>query len=118
MLSLIFILLLLLAGVMAGINIVKFSFRRSLSTAQRLKVVAGCVVFGAAPLLLSWLGLSLSKQFDCEVYAIIFQCSKAPFLSDLVTYMVFVHWLAIITLPFALMNIAVVIFSLLARRFR
>lgn len=110
-----FFLLFILIELAAGISLVKLSLRRSRSAQRQLWLLAGCIIYGTFPLLLAWIGLNLAQQFNCVASAITFQCSTAPWLGSVVTNMVFAHWLMIFTMPFALLNVAIVIFSFVAR---
>lgn len=75
-----------------------------------------CIAYGSFPLLLTWLGFRLSQHFDCEVSSITFDCASVPWLGAAITNMVFLHWFAIFTVPLALLNIVIIVFSLIARR--
>ncbi len=77
-----------------------------------------CVLYGAAPLLVAWLGLELSQRLGCTVSRIVFQCPQSAWHGQIVTAMVFTHWLAIATIPAALLGLASILFSVLARQWR
>lgn len=78
--------------------------RRSLSMGGHLLLFGLCIFYGIFPLLIAWGGLSLSDRFGCEAEAIIFNCPAPSWHGDLVTGMVFAHWLAIVTIPSAILG--------------
>lgn len=78
-----------------------------------LLVVA--LVYAAAPLLATYAGLKLAEVFGCQAEGIEFTCSQNPWLGGLFTYMVFSHWLAILTVPTGGLAAIVLGFSLLKR---
>lgn len=77
---------------------------RSPSMRGHLVLFGLCIFYGIFPLLIAWGGLSLSDRFDCEAEAIIFNCPAPSWHGDLVTGMVFAHWLAIVTIPSAILG--------------
>ncbi|MDP5338595.1 MAG: PspC domain-containing protein [Nodularia sp. (in: cyanobacteria)] len=77
---------------------------RSPSMRWYLALFGFCIFYGAFPLLLAWGGLRLSDHFGCEAEAIVFVCPAPSWHGDLITGMVFAHWLAIITIPSAVLG--------------
>lgn len=75
--------------------------------------------YGVAPLLIAWAGLGLAPYLGCiPSGGLVFECPRAAWQGEFITTMVFSHWLAIATVPVALLGIASILFSLLARRWR
>ena len=79
-------------------------------------VLLGIIIFyGILPLLLAWGGLGLAERFGCQTETIIFHCSNPSWLGEVVTWMVFGHWLAIITIPSAVLGSIGLISSLILK---
>ncbi len=74
-----------------------------------------CLFYGVFPLLITWGGFSLAGHFDCQSEAMIFSCPAPVWLGDLVTGMVFTHWLAIVTIPSAVLGCLGLIVSLISK---
>lgn len=111
-----FILTLLLIGpAIAGI-----AATRSLSTRGHLRLLGLCFCYGVLPLIITWGGLSLSDHFDCKAEAIIFNCPASSWHGNLISGMVFAHWLSILTIPSAVLGTIGILVSLIikAKRLR
>ena len=77
---------------------------RSLSLGWHLVLLGICIFYGASPLLIVWAGMGLAKNFNCLAEAVVFTCPNPPWLGGVITYMVFAHWLAIVTIPSAILG--------------
>ncbi|MEO8891098.1 MAG: PspC domain-containing protein [Coleofasciculaceae cyanobacterium] len=84
--SLILILLLI------GPALASIAFLRSPSTRVHLLLFSICIFYGIFPLLLTWGGINLTEQFGPSWHR------------DIVTGMFFAHWLAIFTIPSAILG--------------
>lgn len=88
------------------------AIRRSLS-AQRQSVLLGvCVLYGAFPLIIAGLGMGLAQRFECSVSSIVYECAESPQLSAPISGLVFSHWLAIVTIPSAVLGVIGLLISL------
>lgn len=86
---------------------------RSLSIRWHLALLSLCIFYGIFPLLLTWGGLRLADHFGCHAEAARFQCPAPLWHESLVTGMTFAHWLAIFTLPSAVLGAIGLLMSLL-----
>lgn len=109
-----FILTLLLIGP----ALASIAFLRSLSTRVHLLLFGICIFYGIFPLLLSWGGISLTERFGCESEALVFRCPAPSWHQDIVTGMVFAHWIAILTIPSAILGALGLLLSLLLKNKR
>ncbi|MDJ0733849.1 MAG: hypothetical protein QNJ47_07140 [Nostocaceae cyanobacterium] len=91
------ILLLLLLGPALAAIPVYFS----ITLWQHWSLIGICILFGISPLLLAFTGLQLAKFFGCESATITFTCPQQPWLGNVLSFMVFAHWLAFLTIPSA-----------------
>ncbi len=79
-------------------------------------VLLGIIIFyGILPLLLTWGGMGLAERFGCQAESIMFRCPDPSWLGQLVTGMVFAHWLAIFTIPSAVLGSIGLIISLIVK---
>ncbi len=106
-----FILTLLLIGpAIAGI-----AATRSLSIRGHLRLLGLCFCYGTLPLVITWVGLSLSDRFGCETEAIIFHCPPPSWHENLLSGMFFAHWLGILTIPSAVLGAIGILLSLMLK---
>jgi phage shock protein C len=75
-----------------GPAIASIAFLRSPSTRVHLLLFSICIFYGIFPLLLTWGGVSLTEHFGPSWH------------QDIVTGMFFAHWLAIFTIPSAILG--------------
>ncbi|APB34848.1 hypothetical protein GlitD10_2511 [Gloeomargarita lithophora Alchichica-D10] len=66
------------------------------------------------PILIALLGVGLARLFNCSSVGLEYQCS-IPGLGDLITLMVFAHWLGLLTLPTGGLLTIIGVLSLLGR---
>ena len=59
--------------------------------------------------------MGLAERFGCQSETIIFRCPNPSWLGELVTGMVFAHWLAIFTIPSAILGSIGLIISLIVK---
>lgn len=102
-----FAILLFLGPMLSAIAI-----RRSLSVQQQSALLGVCLLYGAFPLITAWIGLGLGDHFECPVSSITYRCFEAPQLSALISGLVLSHWLAIVTIPSAILGIIGLLISL------
>ncbi len=103
-----FILILLFVGPALS----SIAIRRSLSIRWHLVLFGICILYGISPFLLAWGGMGLAKRFGCQTEAMMFQCPNPSWHGEIVTGMVFAHWLAIFTIPSAVFGAIGLIISL------
>jgi phage shock protein C len=95
---------LMLTLLVVGPAIAAIAMLRSLSIRWNLALLSLCLFYGVFPLFLTWGGLHLAERFDCRAEAIRYYCSAPAWHSNLVTGLVFAHWLAIFTIPSAVLG--------------
>ncbi len=88
------------------------AIRRSLSAQRQSALIGICLFYGILPLITAWIGVSLGDRFDCPVSSITYRCFEAPQLSELISWLVLSHWLAVITIPSAVLGIIGLLISL------
>ncbi|MFW9260839.1 PspC domain-containing protein [Nostoc sp. CALU 546] len=88
---------------------------RSLSIRWHFVLLGIIIFYGILPLLLTWGGMGLAERFSCQSEAIIFRCPNSSWLGELVTGMFFAHWLAIFTIPSAILGSIGLISSLIVK---
>ncbi len=104
---------LILILLLVGPAIASIAIMRSLSIRWHLALFGICIVYAILPLLVAWSGIGLAERFGCQAEAIIFQCPASSWHGNLVTGMVFMHWLAIISIPSAVFGAIGLILSLI-----
>ena len=109
---------LLLMLLLIGPAIASIAFLRSLSTRGHLLLFSLCIFYGIFPLLLSWGGINLAKRFGCESEAMVFYCPAPSWHGDMITGMVFAHWLAILIIPSAILGVVGLLLSLILKNKR
>jgi phage shock protein C len=60
------------------------------------------ILFAFLPLILALVGVKLGDLLHCKVEIIEYRCGN-NFINELLTYMVFAHWFAVITIPLGLL---------------
>ncbi|MEA5580194.1 PspC domain-containing protein [Nodularia harveyana UHCC-0300] len=106
---------LILTLLFIGPALAAIAHRRSLSIGGHLLLFGICIFYGVFPLLVAWGGLHLTERFGCEAEAIIFNCPAPSWHGDLVTGMVFAHWIAIATIPSAIFGSIGLVSSLILK---
>jgi phage shock protein PspC (stress-responsive transcriptional regulator) len=91
---------LILTLLLIGPAIASIAFLRSLSIRGHLLLFSICIFYGIFPLLLTWGGLNLAERFGPSWHR------------DIVTGMFFAHWLAIVTIPSAILGVLGLLLSL------
>ena len=109
---------LILTLLLIGPGLASIAFLRSLSTRGHLLLFTICIFYGIFPLLLTWGGLNLAKRFSCESIAMVFRCPPPSWHGDMITGMVFAHWLAIFTIPSAILGALGLLLSLILKNKR
>lgn len=89
--------------------------RRSVTLWQHWSLIAICILFGTSPLLLAFGGLRLAEFFGCSAAMITFTCPQQPRLGDIISWMTFAHWLAIFTIPSAVVGTIGLLITLVER---
>lgn len=95
---------LLLILLSIGPAIAAIAILRSPSIRWHLVLLSLCLFYGILPLLIVQGGFYLAERFDCKAESVRFLCSAPSWYGDLITGMVFAHWLAIITIPSAVLG--------------
>ncbi len=106
---------LILTLLLIGPGLAAIAFLRSPSIRGHLLLLSICIFYGIFPLLLTWRGLSLAKRFSCESNAMVFHCPAPSWHGDIITGMVFAHWIAILTIPSAILGALGLLFSLILK---
>jgi phage shock protein PspC (stress-responsive transcriptional regulator) len=106
---------LILTLLFIGPAIAAIAIRRSLSMRRHLLLFSICIFYGIFPLLLAWTGLHLAERFGCDADIIIFHCPAPSRLGELITGMVFAHWIALITIPSAILGSIGLLISLILK---
>ena len=99
-------------------GIATIAFLRSLSIRGHLLLLSICIFYGIFPLLLTWGGLNLAERFSCTSEAFIFYCPDPSWYGGIIIGMVFTHWLAILTIPSAILGALGLLFSLILKIMR
>jgi phage shock protein C len=110
--SLIYVFLLVCPAIAA------IAFFRRLSTGWYLFLLSLCVCYGISPLLVTWGAFGLAKRFGCSTEAVGFRCPSPPWLGDVISGLVMSHWLAIFTIPSAVVGAIGLLFSWIVQQQR
>ena len=102
---------LILTLLLVGPALASIAFLRSPSIRGHLILLSVCIFYGIFPLLLTWGGLNLAKHFGCESEALRFHCPAPSWHGDMITGMVFAHWLAILIIPSAILGVVGLLIS-------
>ena len=97
---------LILTLLLIGPALASIAFLRSPSIRGHLLLLGICIFYGIFPLLLTWGGLSLTERFGPSWHR------------DIVTGMFFAHWLAIFTIPSAILGAIGLLLSLILKNQR
>ena len=106
---------LILTLLLIGPGLAAIAFLRSPSIRGHLLLFSICIFYGIFPLLLTWGGLNLAQRFGCASEAMRFLCPAPSWHGDIITGMVFAHWLAIVTIPSAILGALGLLFSLILK---
>jgi phage shock protein C len=63
-----------------------------------------CVVYGVSPFFMTWGAYGLAKRFGCVVEDVRFRCPSPVWLGDAISGLMMSHWLAIFTIPSAVLG--------------
>jgi phage shock protein PspC (stress-responsive transcriptional regulator) len=96
---------------LVGPAIAAIAFFRRLSTRWHLFLLSLCVFYGISPLLVTWGAFDLAKRFGCSAEAVGFRCPAPVWLGDAISGLVMSHWLAIFTIPSAVLGAIGLLFS-------
>jgi phage shock protein C len=96
---------------LVGPAIATIAFFRRLSTRWYWFLLGLCFCYGISPLLLTWSVFGLAKSFGCSAEAVGFHCPAPAWLGDVISGMVMSHWLAIFTIPSAVLGAIGLLFS-------
>jgi phage shock protein C len=99
-------------------RIATIAFFRRLSTGWHLFLLSLCVCYGISPLLVIWSAFGLAKRFGCSAEAVGFRCPDPAWLGDVISGMVMSHWLAIFTIPSAVLGAIGLLFSWIVQQQR
>jgi phage shock protein C len=89
---------------LVGPAIAAIAFFRRLSTGWHFFLLSLCVFYGIFPLLVTWGAFGLAKQFGCSAEAVRFRCPDPTWLGDVISGLTMSHWLAIFTIPSAVLG--------------
>ncbi len=106
---------LILILLLIGPGLASIAFLRSLSIRGHLLLFSICIFYGIFPLLLTWGGLNLAQRFGCASEAMRFLCPAPSWHGDMITGMVFAHWIAIVTIPSAILGALGLLLSLILK---
>ena len=109
---------LILILLLIGPALAAIAFLRSPSIRGHLMLLSVCIFYGIFPLLLTWGGLNLAERFGCESEALRFHCPAPSWHGDMITGMVFAHWLAILIIPSAILGVVGLLLSLILKNNR
>ncbi len=87
--------------------------RFSIRPWQHWALIGICIVFGTSPFMFVFGGLYLADLFGCQAKMTIFTCSQQPWLGNVISFMVFAHWFAILTIPSAAVGLLVLVIKLI-----
>ena len=103
--------LLLVGPALAAITVT-----RSLITRGYLALLGICIFYGIFPLLVTWGGMGLAERFGCSAEAVRFRCLSPSWLGEVISWMFMAHWLAIFTIPSAILGAIGILISLVLKR--
>jgi phage shock protein C len=103
---------------LVGPAIAMIAFFRRLSTRWHLFLLSLCIFYGISPLLVTWGGFGLARQFGCSAEAVGFRCPAPAWLGDVISGMVMSHWLAIFAIPSAALGAIGLLFSWIVQQQR
>jgi len=106
---------LILTLLFIGPALAAIAILRGLSMRWHLVLLSLCILYGTAPLLVAWGGISLADHFACKAEVIVYHCPSPSWLGGLLSGMVFAHWLAIFTIPSAILGSIGLIISLVLK---
>ena len=109
---------LILTLLLVGPALASIAFLRSPSIRGHLMLLSVCIFYGIFPLLLTWGRLSLAKRLGCGSEAMVFHCPPPSWPGDMITGMVFAHWLAILIIPSAILGAVGLLLSLILKNNR
>jgi phage shock protein C len=101
-----------------GLALATIAFFRRLSTRWHLFLLSLCVVYGISPLLVTWGAFDLAKRFGCSAEAVGFRCPDPAWLGDAISGLVMSHWLAILTIPSAVLGAIGLLFAWIVQQQR
>ena len=101
-----------------GPAIASIAFFRRLSAGWYWFLLGLCIFYGISPLLVTWGAFGLAKQFGCSAEAVGFRCPDPVWLGDVISGMVMSHWLAIFTIPSAVLGAIGLLFSWIVQQQR
>jgi phage shock protein C len=103
---------------LVGPAIATIAFFRRLSTGWYLFLLSLCVFYGISPLLVTWGAFGLAKRFGCSAEAVGFSCPDPAWRGDAISGLVMSHWLAIFTIPSAVLGAIGLLFSWIVQQQR
>ncbi|NEO03896.1 MAG: PspC domain-containing protein [Moorea sp. SIO3I7] len=92
--------------------------RRSVTLSQHTDLIAGCILYGILPLLLTFGGVQLALFFGCEsvgMGTMSFTCPQQPWLGNIISFMTFAYGFAIFTIPSAFVGTVGLVITLVKR---
>ncbi|HEY9298127.1 MAG TPA: PspC domain-containing protein [Phormidium sp.] len=108
----IFFLSLIVAMLFFAPALAAIAIRRSLAIPWQLILLGICILYGALPILIALGGVALAERYSCAAEITIYKCPGNPSLGETITLMTFAHWLAIFTIPSAILGIIGMLISL------
>ena len=96
---------------LVGPAIAATAFFRRLSTRWHWFLLSVSVFYGISPLIVTWGALGLAKRFGCSAEAVRFRCLDLVWLGDAISGLAMSHWLAIFTIPSAVVGAIGLLFS-------
>ena len=103
---------------LVGPAIATIAFFRRLSTGWYWFLLGLCICYVISPLLVTWGAFGLAKRFGCSAEAVGFRCPAPSWLGDVISGMVMSHWLAIFTIPSAVLGAIGLLFSWIVQQQR
>ncbi len=98
-----------------GPALAAISMTRSLTTRGHLFLLSICILYGIFPFLVTWGGMGLAERFGCSAEAVRFRCPSSSWLGEVISGMFMAHWLAIFTIPSAILGAIGLLISLILK---
>ncbi|NEO40338.1 MAG: PspC domain-containing protein [Moorea sp. SIOASIH] len=102
-------------GLLTGPALAAIPVRRSVTLSQHTNLIVICILYGIIPLLLTFGGVQLGLFFGCESVMITFTCPQKPWLGNILSFMTFSHWFAILTIPSGFVGTVGLVITLIQR---
>ena len=100
---------------LVGPALAAIAITRSLTTRRYLVLLGMCILYGIFPFLVTWGGMGLAERFGCSAEAVRFRCPSSSWLGEVISGMFMAHWLAIFTIPSAILGAFGLLISLILK---